>query len=150
MLGSNPDPPSRPASGWAPQQPPRFGRYRGGGVAVEAAELTPPCQTSPWEFFSKTPHACVTNDQCDKGIILRYICWGTWHPSQQPPAPALGSPSPMGKFKATFSSGLSGNRIACVMRAILVAEYLLLHDPHNAQKVWGWGGVGWGVVRIWA
>ena len=35
----------------------------------------------------------------------------------------------MGKLKATFSTGLSGDRIACVMGAISVAEYLLLQAP---------------------
>jgi hypothetical protein len=35
----------------------------------------------------------------------------------------------MGELKAAFSTGLSGDRIACVTEAISVAEYPLLLDP---------------------
>ena len=40
----------------------------------------------------------------------------------------------MADFKATFRTGLSGDRIACVMRAISVAEYPLLHNPPIAPN----------------
>ena len=44
--------------------------------------------------------------------------------------PAYGTfNSPMGGLKATFGTGLSGDRIACVTGAVSVAEYPLLHDP---------------------
>ena len=43
-------------------------------------------------FFSKTPHMCVHNDQCNEGVILRYIYWGTWDPS--PPSQAAPLPPP--------------------------------------------------------
>ena len=35
---------------------------------------------------------------------------------------------PMGKPKATFGTGLSSDRMACVTGAVLGAEYPLLHD----------------------
>ena len=40
-------------------------------------------------FFSKTPHMCVQNDQRDKGIILRYVCWGTRDPPTGAPPPRV-------------------------------------------------------------
>ena len=43
--------------------------------------------------FSKPPHICVQNDQCNEGIILRYVCWGTWDPSLATPPPPHDPPA---------------------------------------------------------
>ena len=54
-------------------------------------------------FFSKTPHKCVLNGQCNEGIILRYVYWGTQDPSLASPTP---TPTPQLQGAKMFGGGL--------------------------------------------
>ena len=49
-------------------------------------------------FFFTNPTYVCSNDQCDEGIILRYVCWGTWGPSPDAP-PHPPEPAPLPPFR---------------------------------------------------
>ena len=74
--------------------------YKGGGVCLlkvlriswgiqicmqNVKFFLTPDQTLQEVFLQKPPHMCVQNDQCDEGILLRYVCWGTRDPSSALP-----------------------------------------------------------------
>ena len=71
-------------------------------------------------FFSKTPHMCVQNEQCKKGILLSYACRGTRNPQPGPQGPRPPPP--------TFSEGQNGSGVA-LSGAALGTPCALQHFP---------------------
>ena len=56
-------------------------------------------------------------------------------PDPSSPCPA-GADGPTGELKATISTGLSGDRVACVAGALSGAEYPLPHGPEAPERPW--------------
>ena len=59
-------------------------------------------------FSPKTPQMYVQNDQCDEGIILRYVCWGARDPSAAAPWACPKGPPPPPRTHSTGPKRFGG------------------------------------------